>query len=661
MKAQLGGAETARLIAVRYDDPSNGERCWRLATSADCEAATAAARELEKRKTAHRGPLSLVPDENLPPDGTLGFRVQKYGVTRWGQLFTPRQALVLTTLSRLVREASAETAGELGVAVRTCLSLAVDRMADFNASLCVLNSVGGRGVVHVFGRQALPMVWDFLETNPFNSEAANWRTCIDVVDQVVYAERNQHSEGLVAAASATSHALPNETASAFITDPPYYDAVPYADLSEFFYVWLRRTLVHDHASLLSSTHIVRDEECIVNPVAEKDSLFYQEMMFRAMVEGRRILRPDGIGIIVFAHKSTAGWETQLQAMVDAGWTITGSWPIDTERPGRLRAQNSAALASSVHLVCRPREAPNDSVQHDNVGDWRDVLDELPRRLHDWMPRLTAEGVVGADAIFACLGPALEIFSHYSRVEKASGELVTLKEYLEYVWAAVAREALSVIFAGADASGLEPDARITAIWLWTLTGEASPAESDSSSEEDNSDDSEDAPKAVAKGGAFTLEFDTARKIAQGLGANLDVLRQVVEVKGETARLLRVAERARYLLGKDAGQAPKGKREKAGAKQLTLFEVMTQIDEGTPWGGELSVPPPGATVLDRVHQSMILFGGGRAEALKRFLVEEGAGNDARLWKLAQSLSALYPSGTDEKRWVDGVLARKKGLGF
>ena len=112
--------------------------------------------------------------------------------------------------------------------------------------------------------------------------------------------------------------------------------------------------------------------------------------------------------------------------------------------------------------------PNAWVRTDEFGDWRDVLSELPTRIHEWMPRLAAEKVVGADAIFACLGPALEIFSRYSRVEKASGEQVKLKEYLEYVWAAVAKEALNMIFEGADATGFEEDARLTAMWLWTLS-------------------------------------------------------------------------------------------------------------------------------------------------------------------------------------------------
>ena len=119
----------------------------------------------------------------------------------------------------------------------------------------------------------------------------------------------------------------------------------------------------------------------------------------------------------------------MKAVVDAGWIITGSWPIDTEMESRIAAAGQARLASSVHLVCRPRENPDGSVRTDEIGDWRDVLQELPRRIHEWMPRLAEEGVVGADAIFACLGPALEVFSRYSRAEKASGALFSAQDCL----------------------------------------------------------------------------------------------------------------------------------------------------------------------------------------------------------------------------------------
>ena len=129
-------------------------------------------------------------------------------------------------------------------------------------------------------------------------------------------------------------------------------------------------------------------------------------MARAFAEGRRVLREDGVGSVVFAHKTTEGWEALLSGMIRGGWTITGSWPIATERPGRLRSQDSAALATSVHLICRPR--PDDA----ETGDWANVLNELPTRVGAWIDRLQDEGVRGADLVFACIGPALEIFSRY---------------------------------------------------------------------------------------------------------------------------------------------------------------------------------------------------------------------------------------------------------
>jgi hypothetical protein len=294
---------------------------------------------------------------------------------------------------------------------------------------------------------------------------------------------------------------------------------------------------------------------------------------------------------------------------------------------------------------------------DEIGDWRDVLQELPRRIHEWMPRLNSEKVVGADAIFACLGPALEIFSRYTRVEKASGKHVTLKEYLEYVWAAVAKEALNMIFEGADTTGFEEDARLTAMWLWTLS--TGPDGNGATGEgEEYEEDEEDTGKK-AKMSGFVLEYDAARKIGQGLGAHLEQLTSLVEISGDTARLLPVSERARHLFGKDEGAAPTKRRGKP--KQLSFLDVLGEADGDEGGWGEKNASRLGSTILDRIHQSMILFAAGRNEALKRLLVTDGAGQDQRFWRLAQALSALYPPGTDERRWVEGVMARKKGLGF
>ncbi len=667
LKNRRGGAKDARLICVVSTRVGEAGRFFRLPAKRDENAARCANDELEKRIGESSGLFSLVPDEPIDVRGIRRVQVPNYGMTSWGDLFTARQLVTLTTLTRLVSEAGkvrnngAPVADALSVAVQTVLALAVSRIADISNSLCSW-SVSTTQAVHLFGRQAIPIVWDFAETSLLSDAAGDFGTTIGNMVRILERESAAYSSGHADLNSATAHPLPDDSAQAFITDPPYYDAITYSYLSDFFYVWLRRALFSVEPSLLKERVVPKDSEITVDPPHElsnshKTIEFYERELTKAFAEARRVLRPDGIGTIVFASKTTASWEAILKALIDAGWVITGSWPIDTEREARVSAQGQARLASSVHLVCRPRENSDGSLQSGDIGDWRDVLQELPRRIHEWMPRLAAEGVVGADAIFACLGPALETFSRYERVEKASGEVVTLNEYLEYVWAAVAKEALGMLFKGADASGFEEDARLTAMWLWTLfAGEGS--NGDASAEETHEEEAESA-SSTPKG--YVLEYDAARKIAQGLGARLESLTSLVEVKGESARLLPVAERTRKLFGKDEADSPAApRRKKAPQLQLSFVAELEQAEEASAWGAK-GVPSLGATVLDRIHQSMILFAASRGEALRRFLVDEGGGRDERFWRLAQVLSYLYPSSSEEKRWIDGVLARKKGLGF
>jgi len=670
-KKRSGGANDARLLSVVLTRPDLQGRSYRLPRDSDIKAVQDAAAELTRRIRTHKGALSLVPEETTEHYHSFVNRGPIYGMSKWVDYFTHRQALALTTLVKLTVEVGRKLVSddpELPKAVQTVLALAVDRQVDATTSLCRWH-VTGEKHTGTFGRQALPMVWDFSEVQPFSDSTGGFAGALTWVTKVLSSGVGafRSNSGQVSRACATEHPLPNDSANVLFTDPPYYFSVQYADLSDFFFVWLRRSLGNCHHDLLSFDETPKEREIIVqSPGHEfaatgKNNAFYERMMSIALAEGRRVLAPDGIGVVVFAHTATAGWEAMLGAMIEAGWIITGSWPIDTEMAARVIAQGRSVLASSVHLVCRPREHPDGSVRTDEVGDWRDVLAELPPRIHDWMPRLAEEGVVGADAIFACLGPALEVFSRYSRVEKASGEPVPLNEYLEQVWAAVAKEALTMIFTGADATGFEEDARLTAMWLWTLKTDESgqDLQDEQDVDADASGENPVNPVNPVKKGGFVLEFDAARKIAQGLGAHLEDLASLVAVEGETARLLPVAERARALFGKDEGKAAPTRRKRE--PQMDLFKALQADDNTQASFGETKVEAVGKTVLDRVHQSMILFAASRSEALKRFLVEDGAGNDQRFWRLAQALSALYPSTTDEKRWVDGVLARKKGLGF
>ena len=391
---------------------------------------------------------------------------------------------------------------------------------------------------------------------------------------------------------------------------------------------------------------------------QKDDAYFRGGMALALSSARDVVKADGVGLIVYAEGTTAGWEAMLGAIIDSHWTVTSSWPIDTEMENRTQAHGAASLQSSIHIVCRTRVTEGVD-QVNEVGDWRDVLLELPKRIHEWIPRLADEGVVGADAIFACLGPALEIFSRYSHVEKANGDAVMLREYLEQVWAAVAKEALAQVFKGADATGFEPDARLTAMWLWTLNAPSAIGNAEEGEEEDGDED-EAADTKKPKLAGFKLEYDAARKIAQGLGAALENLTHLVEVKGDEARLLPVAERTRHLFGKEQEETARPVRKKASA-QLNMFAELTEADDTETAWQEKTVTRLGETTLDRVHQAMILFAAGRGEALKRFVVDDGVGRDGKFWRLAQALSALYPTGTDERRWVEGLMARKKQFGF
>jgi putative DNA methylase len=668
LKEKHGGAAQARLFCVVTTRAGEQGRTYRLPTDRDREVVAKSIKRLEQLQRSDSGSLSFVPNERINTSEIRRITVPIYGVETWGGLFSPRQSLTLGFLARLIASTgrksrsvpkfASESGGDsvLEAAVKTCLAFILDRCADKMAAQVVWHT-GREFVDHVFARQAIPVVWEFAEANFFSD--IGWDGACEWVVKVIEANSGLGLEaGQAAQASATALPLPNGSVRAFITDPPYYYSVPYSHLSDFFYVWLRRTLADLHPQMLSEEETPKDEECVQNlPHSEfahcqKSREFFEQKLGAALQEAARISAPEAIGTVVFAHTETAAWESLVSALVLAGWCVTASWPIDTEMTTRLLAKRQSTLSSSVHLVCRPRAGSQ-------VGDWRDVLAELPKRIHQWMPRLASEGVVGADSIFACLGPALEVYSRYARVEKASGEQVPLKEYLEQVWAAVSKEALSMIFAGADASGFDPDARLTAMWFWTLsTGVPANHSNESDDDEDVTEENEGSGRP-AKVSGFVLEYDTARKIAQGLGAHLEQLATVVEVKGDKARLLPVSERARHLFGKEESDTAT-KRTKA-ARQRTLFDESDQEAGDDGGWGELTAPQAGATVLDRLHQTMILFAAGRSEAMRRFMVEEGVGRDTRVWRLAQALSALYPTGTEEKRWVDGVLGRKKGLGF
>ena len=462
-------------------------------------------------------------------------------------------------------------------------------------------------------------------------------------------------------ADATDHPLPDATVGVWFTDPPYYDAVPYADLSDYFLVWLKRTLP-GHPSLREpfdsgNPLSPKTEEAVQDETKQADGRpknreWFEDTMAKAFAEGRRVLHEDGVGSVVFAHKTTQGWEALLSGVIRGGWTVTASWPIATEKPDRMRAMASAALATSIHLVCRPR--PHDAP----IGDWAHVLQELPVRVAAWMNRLQGEGIRGADLVFACVGPALEVFSRHRAVETAEGREVGLPEYLERVWQVVGRAALEQVLGTADAGMLEEDARLTALFLWTRQStESAEGEPAKNAKEDRA-----AAKAATQG--LSLPYDVVRRFSQPMGIGLD--RWTGRVIGQTkglVRLLPVSERADELFGRDGAAAAAEwiERDPQADLQPALFpDWKTPPTPNTRRrrGARSILDPddalqgPDATTLDRIHAGMLLQASGHANALRKLIAAEQDRGPGFL-RLANALSALYPRWSREKRLLDAMI--------
>jgi adenine-specific DNA methylase len=680
LAAQRGGADTdfddrghrtggARLLAVVTLKDGEAGRQYRLPAARDYEAVRKAQQRvatiLREWERGGRNGLCPVPDEPTPAGGGSGagraFSVQRYGMLKWGDLFTARQKFALTTLVAATKECSA------GVATGAA-SLCLSRLTARNSSLCLWLSHGDQETVWTtFGRNALPIVWDFAEAVPISSSSGSFVDSFDVAWKAVtsYPEQVNRAAQVQQADASDNQLLPDDSAGVWFTDPPYYDAIPYADLADFFLVWMKRILpnepllhdVFDTTNPLSP----KDREAVQDETKSvagrpKDRTFFEATMARAFAEGRRVLQESGVGSVVFAHKTTEGWEALLAGIIAGRWTITGSWPIATERTGRPRAHSSAALATSIHLVCRPR--PDDA----QVGDWGGVLRELPRRVAEWMQRLQSEHVRGADLVFACIGPALEIFSRYARVETADGREVPLAEYLEKVWEVVGRAALEQVLSGASGA-LEEDARLTALFLWTLqSSNGVAAEAEDEDGEETEDDEDDGAPTRKKAGGYSLVFDVARRFAQPLGIHLPVWEnRIIETEKGVVRLLPVAERATQLFGRDGAQAVARDIEAspAAARQMQLFPDDAQTVAVKPRGrrkaavGESPAEAPRqVTTLDRVHAAMLLQRAGKTNALRNLLkAEQERGGD--FLRLANALSALYPRDSEEKRLLDAML--------
>ncbi len=382
-----------------------------------------------------------IPQQKMPTTAYL-VSGRGYGITHWKQLFTKRQLVALTTLCDLVPEVHDEIIEqganeEYANAVCTYLALAIGKFTNMCSSYTRWRNSHVQ-IAGVIGRQAIPMIWDFAEGNPFSDSVGNWKVHSEWIAKVVEQLPVNTNNGKVhqADASSTIHA---DEGPVIVTDPPYYDNISYAELSDFFYVWLRPVLRDIYSNLFSGILVPTQEEMIAAPRFENVEGFenardrFGKLLGKTLKLIRERCSPEFPSSIFYAYKqqeeqrkgvTSTGWETMLTALVDAGFHIIGTWPMRTEGVVRLNALTANTLASSVILVCRPRvdDAP--------VATRRQFLNELERELPAALEHLTREGhIAPVDLAQAAIGPGMQVYSKYSRVETITGESVPVRDAL----------------------------------------------------------------------------------------------------------------------------------------------------------------------------------------------------------------------------------------
>jgi putative DNA methylase len=481
----------------------------------------------EHERIAQSASPQNVPDTDLP-EQALGFRVQNYGMFKHRDLFTKRQLVALTTFCDLIADVrtqimrDSESHTEYADAVVTYLGLGVSKLADYNCSN-VTWSQSRDQAAHAFTKQTVSVVWDFCEVHPFAGAAGDLNITLRGISKALQELGPSHTPGHVSQINA--EAVSTVADIVFSTDPPYYDNVPYADLSDFFYVWIRRCLQSVYPTLLNTVLVPKAEELVADPFRhggkEEARTFFEQGMGRVFAGMREASDARFPTTIYYAFKQTeedegsqgeeaaedltdgdrdrpsrasTGWETFLQGLVDAGWQIDGTWPMRTERGVRTRSIGSNALASSIVLVCRPRPEDASTVSR------RDFLTALKRDLPVALRDLQKGNIAPVDLAQAAIGPGMAVFSRYARVLETDGSTMGVRTAL-----ALINQALDEVLAEQEGE-FDADTRWALAWFDQFGFSEGPygiAETLSTAKNTSVKGLEEASVLTAKGGKVRL--------------------------------------------------------------------------------------------------------------------------------------------------------------
>jgi putative DNA methylase len=634
------GKAGQRMVAVVLHHPQQAGKRYRLATERDMEAYRAAEQELWRvcARLREEWGMEPVPDERIIRTGGNQMAVLHYAMYTFGDLFNARQQLALVTFADLVRRAHAQMLAqgadpEFAKAVATYLALVVSRITDFETTLCRWHPQW-EFIPNTFARQALPMAWDYAElvslspilTGTFSSMFGQIYEVLEnltlAVSDRVLAETTH--------GSATDLPWGDDFFDAVITDPPYYDNVNYSNLSDFFYVWLKRTVGHLHPDLFATPLTPKSQEMVadaskVGGDMQKARERFETMLLESFREIRRVLKPDGIAVIVFAHKTTEAWETVLGALTEAGLRTTMAWPIHTEMQARLLAQESAALASSIYIVCRKRQGAA-------TGYWSEVRRETRELVERRLQQFWDAGIRGADMFISAIGAGMEVFTRYARVEHVSGDPVSMGEFLQEVRQVVAEFALRrVLHEQAVASELDALTRFYLLYRWAY-------------------------------GRAEVPFDEARKLATSVGLELTQVwgaGEVVQQEKERVRVLAHYERAWGVRTGAKGGRGRPPRSRGGvpSEQLSLEAMLTpsEVKEEAIAAWDALRARGRQSLIEAIQLAAALWEANQISRLHEWL-GEGYADRPAFWLTAQAIAEMLPDGDRERRVLHGLLAHR-----
>ena len=656
------------MTAVVVDGPDGKE--YRLPVEEEIRAAAAA--EAELPRVFAQIPFGL-PDEATPrggPGAARAFSVDGYGFDRWSKLFTPRQLLALGVIACHIRALPSRCVAEgypseWAEAVAAFVTTSFDKLLDHSSTVCSWN-VPNEQVRQVFTRFALPMNLDFVEVAATADRCGALASMLESTHAGITSLQRLVPSGLPAPAVLGDSVLQMVHDSLFdlvVTDPPYYDAIPYSDLMDFFYVWLRRTLhglspEMDEAfaeslgpkwsSEANDGELIDDASRFGGDKAHSKQA-YEDGMFRAFQACDRALKPDGRMVVVFANKQPDAWEALVSAVIRAGFVVDGSWPIQTERTARTRSLSSAALASSVWLVCRKRP------EIARPGWDNQVLAEMREKIATQLREFWDAGIRGPDFVWAATGPALEAYSKHPAVKKANvpDELMNVSEFLRAVRRIVVDFVVGRVLSrgegGETVSGLDDVTTYYLLHRYDFGLKDAPvgpcilyAVSCGLSDHVLADHLD---ILVRTGGqAAEDEDDGDDEMAEAAGDEPEP----EEGTGSTVRLKDWKARRRPLMGYDP--AVDSASARAAAQQPSLF----------PEGEKPPAPSRQVPLIDQTHRLMHLWRAGDVVKVDEYLELRGLRRSRLFGQLLQALIELSETGSEERALLETISNHLKERG-